>query len=279
MKVTLLGTGGPRPDPRRSGPALVVEIGDERLLFDSGRGVTTQLLRAGVRLSDVNPVFITHHHYDHIGDLDDMILSTWLEGRRRPLRVYGPSGIREIVDGLLNHVYAKDIMFRDQGEPGVGGWKPVEAVEVDAGVVAETPRWRVTAQRVVHGHGLDIPRELVWVALGYRVEADGKVLAISGDTIDCKGLDRLADGADVLVQDCYLADAELTNPHAQLLARHVHTTSGVVGKIATRNKVKKLVLTHFREKSAELMRSLEADVRRDWDGPLVLGEDLDAIEV
>jgi ribonuclease Z len=52
-----------------------------------------------------------------------------------------------------------------------------------------------------------------------------------------------------------------------------------VGKIATRNNVKKLVLTHFREKSEELMRSLEADVRRDWDGPLVLGEDLATIEL
>jgi ribonuclease Z len=257
----------------------VVAIGEDRLLFDCGRGVTIQLLRAGVRLSEVNPVFITHHHYDHIGDLDDMILSTWLEGRRIPLRVYGPSGIREVVDGLLNHVYAKDIMFRDRGEPGVGGWKPVEAVQVDTGVVAETPRWRVTAQRVVHGNGLDIPPQLEWVALGYRVEADGKVLAISGDTIDCAGLDRLADGADVLVQDCYLADAEITDPHAELLARYVHTTSGVVGKIATRNNVKKLVLTHFREKSEELMRSLEADVRRDWDGPLLLGEDLATIEL
>jgi ribonuclease BN (tRNA processing enzyme) len=53
----------------------------------------------------------------------------------------------------------------------------------------------------------------------------------------------------------------------------------VVGKIATRNRVRKLVLTHFREKSDELMRSLESDVRRDWDGPLVLGEDLTTIEV
>lgn len=279
MKVTLLGTGGPRPDPHRQGPALVVAIGEERLLFDSGRGVAVQLVRAGVRLADVNPVFITHHHYDHIGDLGDLILSTWLEGRRNPLRVYGPSGIRQVVDGLIDHVYAKDIMFRSQGEPAVGGWQPVEAVQVDAGVVAETPRWRVTAQRVVHGNGLDIPPELGWVALGYRVEAEGKVLAISGDTIDCDGLDLLAAGADALVQDCYLADAEITNAHAELLARYVHTTSGVVGKIAARNKVKALVLTHFRQKSEELMRSLEADVRRDWDGPLVLGEDLTVFDV
>ena len=91
MKITLLGTGGPRPDPRRQGPALVVAIGEERLLFDAGRGVAVQLLRAGVRLADVNPVFITHHHYDHIGDLGDLILSTWLEGRRQPASPPNPS--------------------------------------------------------------------------------------------------------------------------------------------------------------------------------------------
>ena len=279
MKVTLLGTGGPRPDPRRQGPAAVVQIGDECLLFDSGRGVVIQLVRAGVRLANVNPVFITHHHYDHLGDLGDLILSTWLQGRKQPLKIYGPAGILEVVDGLVNHVYAKDIAFRTQGEPAVGGWKPVDPVEIGAGLVAETPRWRVTAREVVHGNGLEIPPSLNWVALGYRIEAEGKVLAISGDTIDCAGLDALASGADVLVQDCYLADAELTDAHAQLLARHVHTTSGVVGKIATRNKVGKLVLTHFREKSDALMRALEADVRRDYDGALVVGEDLTVVEV
>lgn len=257
---------------------MVVDVGAERLLFDAGRGVVVQLVRAGVRLSDVNPVFITHHHYDHIGDLGDLILTTWLEGRAGPLRIFGPPGTAEIVAALVGRVYARDIEFRSKGEPAVGGWKPVEVSDVSAGVTCEGSRWTVRAEHVVHGQGLGIPG-LEWVTLGYRVEAGGKVVAISGDTIDCDGLDRLAHGADVLVQCCYLAEAEITNPHAERLARFIHASSSVVGKIATRNGVKKLVLTHFRTKPAEMMRRLEEDVRRDFAGALVIGEDLLEVEL
>jgi ribonuclease Z len=278
MKIVLLGTGGPRPDVRRHGPALVVRLGDENLLFDTGRGVVLQLVRAGVPLDAVNPVFLTHHHYDHIGDLGDVILSTWLQGRQGPLRIFGPEGLEAIVAALIDRVYAKDIEFRAKGEPAVGGWKPVTARDVGAGRVCEGAGWTVAAEHVVHGHGLGVPN-FRWVCLGYRLEAEGKVVAISGDTIECEGLDRLARGADVLVQCCYLADAEITTPHAERLARYVHTSSSRVGKIAARAGVKRLVLTHFREKPDALLREIERDVRRDYDGPLVLGEDLVEIEV
>ncbi len=77
MKLTLPGTGGPLPDPSRHGSAAVLEIGDARLLFDTGRGVALQLVRAGVPIERVQPIFITHHHYDHIGDLADVILATF----------------------------------------------------------------------------------------------------------------------------------------------------------------------------------------------------------
>ena len=96
MKLTLLGTGGPIPDPTRHGSAAALEVGGARLLFDAGRGVVLQMTRAGIPVEEVGPVFVTHHHYDHIGDLADVILTGWLQGRRRPLRVVGPPGTESI---------------------------------------------------------------------------------------------------------------------------------------------------------------------------------------
>src|SRR5207248_2127756 len=78
MKVVLLGTGGPRPDPKRNASTTLIRLGEENILFDAGRGVVNQLVRVGVPLSAVNPVFITHHHFDHIGDLYDVALATWM---------------------------------------------------------------------------------------------------------------------------------------------------------------------------------------------------------
>ena len=278
MKITLLGTGGPRPDPARQGSSLVVNVGDEWLLFDCGRGAVTQLVRAGAPLEKLNPVFITHHHFDHISDLGDVILSTWLQGRPGALRIFGPAGAAEIVRALIDRVYAKDIRFRAEGEPAVGGWKPVEVEETGAGLVCEGGGWKVFAEFVEHGQGLGIP-DFDWVTLGYRLEAAGKTLAISGDTIPCAGLERLARGADVLVLCCYLAEAEVTDAHTERLTRHLFPSSAQAGKIAAEAGVKKLVLTHFRQKPEHLMRAIEADVRRDFDGEVILGSDLLEIEV
>jgi ribonuclease Z len=279
--VVLLGTGGPRPDPSRDGPATMIRFGGENLLFDTGRGVVKQLVRAEVPLSEVNPVFITHHHYDHIGDLHDVVLSSWLTGRQQVLRIFGPPDTRRIVNALLTQVYDKDIEFRDQGEPAIGGWKPVEVTEVGAGLVCETPRWRVSAEHVVHGHGLDVPAAFRrrWVCLGYRFECDAGVIAISGDTVDCDGLDRLAKGADVLVQCCYLAEAELTDETTRRLAELTLACGDTVGKIAARAGVGTLVLTHFRRKDAAMLETLAGEIRRDFAGRLVIGADLMAIEL
>ena len=118
-----------------------------------------------------------------------------------------------------------------------------------------------------------------WVCLGYRVEAEGKVVAFSGDAVQCDGLERLARDADVLVQCCYMARAELTTPYFERLARETIACADTVGLIACEARVKKLVLTHFRPMSDALLQSIAADVARDYDGPVVLGRDLMEITV
>lgn len=278
MKIVVLGTGGPLPDPLRHGSAVAVEVGGDTLLFDAGRGVVLQATRAGTNLAAINPIFITHHHYDHIGDLGDLILSSWLVGRRHDLLIYGPAGTSDIVDALIERVYAKDIEFRTKGEPRWGGWRPVRATEVGPGLVCDSGRWKVWADHVEHGQGLGI-ENFQWVTLGYRLEAEGKVVTISGDTVPCEGLHRLAQSADLLIQCCYLAAAEITNEHLERLAKYTLATSRDVGKVATRAGVKKLLLTHFRPKSKEMMESLERDVRADYSGPLVVADDLTRVEL
>lgn len=85
MKIILLGTGGPRPDPERQGSGLILTDGHAYLLFDAGRGVSSQLVRAGLQPQQIDPIFITHHHFDHIANLGDVILSSWNNGRTAPL--------------------------------------------------------------------------------------------------------------------------------------------------------------------------------------------------
>lgn len=282
MKIVLLGTGGPRPDPQRNATTTLIRLGSENILFDAGRGVVTQLVKAGVPLTAVNPVFITHHHFDHIGDLYDLVLASWMAGRKEALRIYGPPETERIVNALLTQVYDKDITWRATGEPALGGWKPVEAQDVIAGPILDTGRWRVSAQTVNHGDGLEIPKAFLkrWTCHGYRFEAEGKIVAISGDTIACDGLDRLATGADVLVQCCYLASAEMDSEHFRRLGRYTMACADSVGKIATRAGVKTLVLTHHKVRTDESMLDrIKEEVATDFSGRLIIGRDLTEIEI
>jgi ribonuclease BN (tRNA processing enzyme) len=276
----LLGTGGPLPDPTRHGPAAALEIGDACLVFDAGRGVVLQLARAGIPVEKVSPVFVTHHHYDHIGDLADVVLTSWLNGRRRELRVIGPPGTRSIVAALVDQVYETDIAFRSQGALAIP-WAPVAVTEVTGGLAGDGGDWRVWAEVVVHGGGPDYPEAFRrrWICLGYRVEAEGKVVAFSGDCIRCEGLTRLARDADVLVQCCYLARRELTTPAFVRLARETIACADTVGAIARDAGVKRLVLTHFRPTSVDTFRSIAADVAQDFGGPIVLGTDLTEVAI
>jgi ribonuclease Z len=280
MKLTLLGTGGPIPDPTRHGSAAMLDVGGARLLFDAGRGVVLQLVRAGIPVEQIQHVFVTHHHYDHIGDLADVVLTGWLQGRRQPLRVVGPPGTQSIVMALLEQVYERDIAFRSQGELAID-WATVESADVVSGLVHDGGSYRVFAESVVHGHGLEYPEAFRrrWVCLGYRVEAEGKVVAFSGDCVRCDGVQRLARDADVLVQCCYMARAELTTPYFLRLAQETIACADTVGRIAREARARKLVLTHFRPASAAMIQSIAADVARDYEGPVVLGTDLMKVDI
>ncbi len=279
MKIILLGTGTPVLDPARQQSALLVEINEEKLLFDAGRGATSQMVSAGVQPQQVDWIFITHHHYDHISNLGEFLMTAWHNGRERPLNVFGPPGTAEIVTALFDRVYRRDIAFTLLNEEDALDIRDlVKVTEVTPGYTHQSGFWRIMADDVEHGAGLGLSPE-EWPCLGYRLEAEGKIIAISGDTVACEGLDRLARGADVLIQCCYLSQAEIATPASEWSARNVIASSGQVGKIAARNRVKKLVLTHIRPKSDAMLRTMVEDVRKDYDGDVVVGQDLMVIDV
>ena len=281
VSVRLLGTGGPWVSEDRFASAVLIGIGQERLLVDAGRGIGVRLVQAGEDLGQINPVFITHHHLDHISDLADLMITSWLNGRQEELVIYGPLGTSEIVDLLVGKIYAKDIEWRSVGEPRWGGWKPVRAVDVTPGLVLDTGRWRAHCEYVVHGHGLGFRQAFLerWKCLGYRFDVGGHVIAISGDTIDCPGIRKIADGADVLVQCCFITQQEcIGNDHLSKVAEHTLADTRQAATIARACGVRHLVLTHILPKSEELIVQMEREIREIYSGRLTIGSDLLTIE-
>ena len=277
MKLHTLGTGGPRPDPVRNSACHVLEAGGDRLMFDVGRGAIQRISQKRLPFADIGPLFVSHHHVDHIGELANYLITSWLAGRRKPLRVYGPPGTAGIVDVLMKSVYDRDIAFRTEGETAFGPFIGAEVTEVRAGPVAEGDRWKVSCEEMEHGHGLPFGKAFLarWTCLAYRVEAEGKVFSFSGDSVMCDPLVRIASGADLHLQCCYMASSEMTGGHFKGVGKYTLACSDTAGKIAAQAGAKRLVLTHFRETTPALIEAMRADIARDYSGPVSFAGDLD----
>jgi ribonuclease Z len=272
LKVTLLGTGNPRPAIERFGPSILVEAGQEKLIFDCGRGATQRLYQLKVPFDDVTGLFLTHLHSDHTVGIPDLWLTGWILGRKRALQVWGPKGTEQMM-AHLEEAFSYDIHIRrdvDEKLPANG----VEVVsrDISEGVVLEANRLKVTAFLVDHG--------LVKPALGYRVDYAGHSVVLSGDTRPSENLVRFAQGADVLIHEvidteAYKQVTSFTPEQQQKVIAH-HTTAEQAGTIFTRVKPRLAVYSHIVPPNAP---TLVAQTRKTYAGPLEVGEDLMSIEI
>lgn len=196
FEIVFLGTGSPLPSADRCGAGQVVVAGDTHVLVDCGWGAARRLLTSGVRPSAIDTAVFTHMHTDHITDVPDFLFLRWTAGATRPLRVFGPEGTREMIEGFLSAL-RRDIGFRlaHHGDKLHPDGIKVEVVEAAATRVPE---------RVVDLGGLviesfEVDHFPVVPAFGYRMRFDGRSAVLSGDTSFCDSLLDASQGADMLV--------------------------------------------------------------------------------
>lgn len=281
FRVTLIGSGIPVPDADRFGPATLVEAGDQKLLFDAGRGATIRLWQLKIPFNKVSPLFLTHFHSDHTVGIPDLWLTGWLGGpfgrRSTPFHVIGPTGTKELMTNL-ERAYAADIRMRIADEH-----YPAEGVEIVAdefevgGVIYEKDGVRVTAFEVDHG-------DAIKPAYGYRVDYNGHSIVISGDTRFNENVIRYATGADILVHEVAAVRPELLkDQQVQRVMAH-HTSPEQAGTVFSRSQPKLAVYTHLvllaRPPVPSIaMDDLIAQTRTTYSGPLEVGDDLMTVEI
>lgn len=273
MKITLLGTGSPIPDSQRAGPSTLVDTGNAKLLVDTGRGVLLRLTARGVLPPMLSAVLLTHLHSDHLTDLNDVITTHWvMSPTPRPIRVYGPPRLAEVIDGLLA-MLRPDIEYRLAHHDDLTEGPQVEVVEVKPGDSFELDGATVIVGQTDH--------KPVEPTVSFRVEHDGKSVVLGGDGVPCAGLDETCRGADAYVQTVLREDIVrmVPNPRFQEILGY-HSSVQDAARTATRAGVKTLVLTHYipgiPAGSEEEWRSLAAE---HFEGPIVIGDDLTTVEV
>src|SRR5215475_11623705 len=149
IKVTLLGTGTPIVNFNRFGMSTLVEVGNQKLLFDAGRGVVLRLQQAGASIRDINAIFITHLHSDHLTGLPDLyataeLLPLAIGGRKTPLAIWGPVGIGNVARGI-ELMFTDNNRFRVRGGETVKDATRIAAHDLSEGVAYERDGVKVTA--------------------------------------------------------------------------------------------------------------------------------------
>lgn len=268
--VTLLGTGCPVVSTERFGAATLVECAGHRFLFDTGSGVSQRLVGAGLTGADIDAIFFTHIHSDHLVDLYQVIISSWHQNRDRPQVIYGPPGIRQFVEETM-------ATWQKERELRIAFEKRTTTAALNIETIEFSDETPLITQDGLTVTPVLVDHEPVKPAFGFVIEAHGRKFVLSGDTCKCENLITASADADLLVHEVLIHRGRkptgLSSAEGLANVESYHTASTEVGEVAAEANVKALALTHIAPPDTD-REALIGDVRQAYDGPVFVGEDL-----
>jgi len=290
--ITLGTAGGPMQNPQRAQPAHVLMNGDAPILIDCGEGAMGQLKRAGIEYRDVHHIFLTHHHFDHIGSLYACLGLNMMTQRREPLRIYGPAGTRSIVEGLCAACDVPNAI--GFGVPGQQLPHPrdfVDVTEIAPGDEITLGDMKMTCCENTHYRTEDQFGQEGYVSLSLRFDLPDRSVVFTGDTGPCEALVTLAQGADLIVGemmdlDITMARVKAMNPQMpderiEMIKSHLshhHINAEDLANLAQSAGAKQVVAVHFPPGIAtpDTAQGYVDRVGAIFDGTFSIGHDLAA---
>jgi ribonuclease Z len=264
LEVTFLGTGASAPSARRSTAAVLVARGGERLLFDCGEGTQRQMQKS-IGLTQVDEIYLTHFHADHMMGLPGLLKTYELTDRKRPLKVFGPPGLKELFTVLrpligrlrypleLGEMKAGERV--DHDEYAVEAFEAAHNVRAFGWALVEDDRPGRFDPEVAKGLGVREGPDFARLQRGEEVEGskgtvkpdqvmgktrEGRIIVITGDTAPSPQTVAAAADADLLIHD-----ATFTEEDAQRAAETGHSTLGQAAAVADEAHVRLLALVHI----------------------------------
>lgn len=272
--LQVLGSGGPESDDGRASSSYVIwHNGKAPLLIDIGSGSMFRFEQSGASLNDLDVILLSHMHVDHSNDLPTLLKASFFSDRNRNLSLYGPSG-NQYMPSATNFV--QDLFGSEGAYQYLNSYLDDDETyrllphDVDASgnaeqLVVADKSYRLTAMPVHHG---SIP------SLAWRVEIAGKIIVFSGDmNNDNDTLAILAEQADILVAHHAVPEG------IRGVARNLHMPPSVIGKIAAKASVKKLVLSHRMNRTLGQEIISTTHIRQHYNGPMQFADDLQCFKL
>ena len=249
LKVVVCGSRSPLPAPGRAEACILVEAGDDIYIFDMGNGSAVNLQQYQIPWSNVKGIFITHMHSDHMADLPDAHLASWIQGRNSPLKVYGPKGINLVTKGF-ELAYSADYQYRNEHHGDeilpldIAGYEAIEIANNEY-IENDTAGMEILPFAVNH-HPVNH-------AFAFKIAYKGRTLVISGDTINDGSVQKYSKDIDLLIHSAISLDIverlRSVAPIPQmdkifLDIQDYHTPINQAGEIARDANVKHLLIYH-----------------------------------
>jgi len=286
MQILFLGTSSMVPTKDRNQSGVLISYGSEGILVDCGEGMQRQLKIAGVKLTKITKILISHWHGDHVLGLPGLIQSMSAAGYGKTLEIYGPVGTKKFMKKMFE-VFVFDRKI------------DIEVNDIKNGKFFENDKFILEAERLKHnvetlGYSLiektkrkinlnftkkrgilqgpllgklQEGKNITWK--GKKINAnkattavEGKKITIISDTVPCKGADKLAGNSDILV-----CEATYSSNLKGKEQEHKHMTSKQAAVLAKRSHTKKLILTHFSARYKDV-NELEKDAKDYFDDVL-----------
>jgi len=275
MELTLLGTGCPSIDYKRFGSSNLISTKKTKILVDCGSGVTQRLNQSGSSTADIDALFLTHLHSDHVVDLYQLIISSWYSDRTSIWKIYGPKGTKKFIDKIFL-AWKSERNIRVVYEKR----KSIKALKYKVYEFNKQGNIKINDIKIKY---FEVDHKPVPFAYGFSFFNNNKKLTISGDTRPCESLMINAQNADVLLHEVFIEyemnkTSKLITKKTLHNAKEYHTTSNLVGKVAKLSNCKKLVLTHFVPTRFNISK-LRKTIRRDFGKDPIIGKDLLTIKI
>ena len=275
MYLTLLGTGCPKVDYIRHGPSNLITTKKSKILVDCDSGVTQRLDEVKISSSDIDALVLTHLHSDHLVDFYQLIISSWHSYRVKPWKIYGPKGTKIFLKKIMN-AWKIERNLRIKYEMR----SSIDAFKLD---ITEFNDYGKIKIKDINLEYFRVDHKPVKYAYGFNFYNNKKKLTISGDTRPCENLMKYAQKSDVLLHEVFIeGEIQSTNKMRTSQTLHnvkaYHTTSTMVGKVASLSRCKKLVLTHFVPTQFN-EKKLKAIVKKDFGKDPIIGKDLLKIKI
>jgi ribonuclease Z len=288
--VVTVGTASPLPGDRaQTGTAIFVN--GYFFMFDAGAGVVQKSENLRLPLNDLDGIFLTHYHSDHMMDLPNLINRSWVMGRTNELHIYGPGGLNRVVQAT-NDFLAIENQYRVDHHG-----TDIMDIAKATGIPHEYNISQGSTEVVFQQDGItitafDVDHEPIEPAVGYAIEYKGKKVVLSGDTKKNDLVKEMAQDCDLLIHSVMLmsvqqilaqelSEAEMDR-NAEIITdiQDYHTSPGEVVELAQNANVKRLVLNHFAPVPDNIvLKRLYKNELKGFEGPIHLANDGDVFIV